>query len=251
MTCIADTTDDIRLAALLEAEKKAEALFDAIEAGGLIAVGRSEREIERDIFALAERDFGVKTHWHKRIVRAGLNTVSIFDENPPIRQVEADDMVFLDLGPVFEEWEADVGRTYVIGQDPQKHKLRADLEIVFDALCRHFHENEDTTGTELYAEALRQAAKAGWWFGGKIAGHLVGEFPHARIPGNKDHYRVNPANFTRMRDPDADGRRKHWIIEVHLVDLERRFGGFYERLLAPADQLFGAESWRQAGSRQR
>ena len=228
------THDDTRLAALQAAEDQANALFDAIERDGLIAAGRSEREIERDIFALAEREFGVTTHWHKRIVRAGPNTVSIFDENPPVREIEADDMVFLDLGPVFEEWEADVGRTYVIGDDPLKHKLRGDLETVFDALCRHFHENPDVTGAGLYAEALREAAKAGWWFGGKIAGHLVGEFPHARIPGNKDHYRISPANPIRMHDPDDAGRRKNWIIEVHLVDLERRFGGFHERLAMTA-----------------
>jgi len=218
------------LDALLAAEKKADSLFDAIEAGGLIAVGRSEREIERDIFALAEQEFGVQTHWHKRIVRAGPNTVSIFDENPPIRQIEADDIVFLDLGPVFEQWEADVGRTYVIGDDPQKHRLCADLEIVFDALCTHFAQHPDITGAALYDEAVRLAERAGWLFGGKIAGHLVGEFPHARIPGDKDHYRISPANPTRLRDPDGNGARKHWIIEVHLLDPERRFGGFYERL---------------------
>lgn len=226
--------EESRLSALLAAERKAEALFDAIEAKGLIAPGRSEREIEQDIYALAERDFGVQTHWHKRIVRAGPNTVSIFNENPPIRQVEEDDMVFLDLGPVFEEWEADVGRTYVIGDDPAKHKLRADLEIIFDGLCRHYEAHADITGAELYAEALRQAAKAGWWFGGQIAGHIVGEFPHARLPGDKDHYRISAANPTRMRDPDAAGQDKNWIIEVHLVDLERRYGGFYERLFVPA-----------------
>jgi hypothetical protein len=28
---------------------------------------------------------------------------------------------------------------------------------------------------------------------------------------------------------------KYWIIEVHLVDPARTFGGFYERLLQPAD----------------
>ena len=38
-----------------------------------------------------------------------------------------------------------------------------------------------------------------------------------------------------MRDPDALGQVKHWIIEVHLVDRARTFGGFYERLLQPAD----------------
>ena len=229
-----DMTDDMRLAALLAAERKAEALFDAIEADGLIAPGRSEREIERDIFALAEKDFGVKTHWHKRIVRAGANSVAIFSDNPPILTIEEDDIVFLDLGPVFEAWEADVGRTYVIGGDPAKHQLRDDLETIFDALCRHFHTRPDITGAALYDEAVRQAERAGWVFGGRIAGHLVGEFPHARIPGDKDHYRISPANPTRMHDPDAEGRRKNWIIEVHLVDPHRRFGGFYERLAGAA-----------------
>jgi Xaa-Pro dipeptidase len=65
--------------------------------------------------------------------------------------------------------------------------------------------------------------------------HIVGEFPHARIPGDKDHYRISPANTQRMRDPDAAGHIKCWIIEVHLVDLARTFGGFYERLLQPAE----------------
>ena len=225
-----EMTHDTRLDALLAAEKRALALFDAIEARGLIAVGRSEGEIERDIFALAEREFGVQTHWHKRIVRAGPNTISIFDENPPVRQIEADDIVFLDLGPVFEDWEADVGRTYVIGDDPAKHKLCADLETIFDALCEHLNTHPEITGAALYAEAVRLAEEAGWRFGGTIAGHLVGEFPHARIPGDKNHYRISPANPTRLRDPDGNGARKHWIIEVHLVDPWRRFGGFYERL---------------------
>ncbi len=228
-----DMTDDMRLAALLAAEKKAEALFHAIEVDGLIAPGRSERDIERDIFALAEKDFGVKTHWHKRIVRAGPNTVAIFSDNPPIRTIGEDDIVFLDLGPVFEEWEADVGRTYVVGNDPGKAKLCADLAIIFDSLCDHFFTHPDITGAALYDEAVRLAEAAGWLFGGQIAGHLVGEFPHARIPGDKDHYRISPANPTRMHDPDGDGRRKNWIIEVHLTDREKRFGGFYERLAVP------------------
>jgi hypothetical protein len=34
-----------------------------------------------------------------------------------------------------------------------------------------------------------------------------------------------------MRDPDANGCERHWILEIHLVDKARTFGGFYERLL--------------------
>lgn len=220
-----------RLAALIEAEAQAQRLFDAIEAGGLIAPGRSERMVEQDIYALAERDFGVTKHWHKRICRAGINTLTIAADNPPVREIAAEDTVFIDLGPVFDEWEADVGRTYVMGGDPEKHRLCADLPLVFDALERHFETHDDVTGAELFAEAERLAAERGWLWGGAIAGHLVGEFPHARIPGDKDLYRISPANPTRMRDPDAGGQRKYWILEVHLVDRMRSWGGFYERLL--------------------
>jgi Xaa-Pro dipeptidase len=34
-----------------------------------------------------------------------------------------------------------------------------------------------------------------------------------------------------MRRPDARGRSCHWILEIHLVDRERGFGGFHEELL--------------------
>lgn len=223
--------ESARLAALIEAEAQAQRLFDAIETGGLIAPGRSERMVEQDIYALAEREFGVTKHWHKRICRAGINTLTIAADNPPVREIAADDTVFIDLGPVFDQWEADVGRTYVMGGDPEKHRLRADLPLVFDALEQYFEAHDDVTGADLFAEAERLAAARGWLWGGAIAGHLVGEFPHARIPGDKDLYRISPANPARMRDPDAAGQRKYWILEVHLVDRTQSWGGFYERLL--------------------
>jgi len=223
---------DGRLTALRAAEGKAMAMFEAIERSGIIAPGRTEREIEQDIYALAESEFGVIKHWHKRIVRAGANTVCVFSDNPPILEVAEDDIVFLDLGPVFDAWEADVGRTYVVGDNPEKIRLCQDLSRIFDALERHFQETPDITGAELYAAAQAMAADAGWIFAGAIAGHTVDEFPHARIPGNKDHSRISPENPTRLRDPDGHGNPKHWILEVHLADQTRTFGGFYERLMA-------------------
>lgn len=231
--------EDARLAAVLVAEQKAEALFDAIEAEGLIAPGRTERMVEKGIYALAERSLGVTKHWHKRIVRAGINTLSVFADNPPVREIEAEDTVFVDLGPVFEEWEADVGRTYVLGDDPEKRRLCRDLERLFGELTRFYGDRPDITGAGLYAEACRRAEEAGWLFAGEIAGHLVGEFPHARIPGEKDLYRISPGNPSRMRDPDALGQRKHWILEVHLAKRDRSWGGFYERLLLPAEERPG------------
>ena len=122
------------------------------------------------------------------------------------------------LGPVFDEWEADVGRTYVMGDDPEKHRLCQDLPRIFDALKDYFDAHQDVTGAELYAHAQQCAEAAGWLFGGAIAGHIVGEFPHAHIPGDKDLYRISLANSERLRARDALGQTKFWILEVHLVD---------------------------------
>ena len=216
---------------LIVAEGRALALLDAIEELGLIAPGRSEREVEQDILHLAADRFGVEKHWHKRIVRAGLNTLATAGDNPPGRTIGADDMVFLDLGPVFEAWEADVGRSYAVGPDPLKHALARELPIQFEAVKAHALANPDITGAELYDFAVGSAEAAGWRFGGEIAGHLVGEFPHARWPGEKKLGHIRPENPTKMSEPDAFGRRRHWILEIHLVAPDGSFGGFYERLL--------------------
>ncbi len=216
---------------LVAAERKGLALLDAIEAAGIVAAGRSELEIERDIFAIASRDFGVTEHWHDRVVRAGVNTLCIAGESAPDRVVAEDDIVFLDLGPVFGNWEADVGRSYAVGADPAKRRLCADLLVVFDAVKARFAADPDITGAQLYAIAHEEAERRGWLFGGKIAGHLVGEFPFALAPGDKTTRRINAGNTKRMRDPDDNGLPRHWILEIHLVSPDRQFGGFYERLL--------------------
>ena len=228
------TPPDTDFAALLAAEGRACALLDAIERAGLIAAGQTELEVERGIFAIAARDFGVTEHWHDRIVRAGLNTLCIAGEAAPDRTIAEDDIVFLDIGPVFGAWEADVGRSYAIGGDPVKHALCADLPIVFDAVKARFDGDPDITGTTLYAAAHEEAERRGWLFGGNIAGHLVGEYPYARRPGDKALRRIAPGNTMPMRSPDAAGRPRHWILEIHLVAQDRSFGGFYERLLATA-----------------
>ncbi|WP_260928399.1 M24 family metallopeptidase [Novosphingobium sp. 9] len=222
---------DESFAQLVAAEARGLALLDAIEAAGIVAAGRSEMEVERDIYTIASRDFGVTEHWHDRVVRAGVNTLCVAGESAPDRVIETDDIVFLDLGPVFGDWEADVGRSYAVGHDPDKHRLCADLLVTFDVVKARFEADPNITGAQLYAIAHEEAEARGWLFGGKIAGHLVGEFPYARSPGDKDRRRISPANLWPMRDPDEQGRQRHWILEIHLASRDRTFGGFYERLL--------------------
>src|SRR5271154_6710986 len=135
---------------LLEAQSKAEQLFREVEARGLIRSGISENTLNADIYALAKEMYGITTYWHKRIVRAGKNTLLPYDDNPPDLMIGADDILFLDLGPVFEEWEADFGRTFVLGSDPLKRKLREDVAQAFADGKRYFNEHTDITSSELY-----------------------------------------------------------------------------------------------------
>ena len=227
-------TSDIeeqRVAHLRDAQEKAAALFDQIEARGLIRAGATERSLSDEIYALAEELFGVTKHWHKRIVRAGKNTLAPYSLNPPNLTIGADDIVFLDFGPVFEDWEADFGRTYVLGSDPLKLKLRNDVAAAFADGKAYFAERPDITAAELFRYATTLAGQYAWEFGGEIAGHLIGRFPHERITGDKISLYVHPQNGRPMRSLDERGRRRHWILEIHFVDRAREIGGFFEELV--------------------
>ena len=231
MSDLAPLAEDTRRAELEAAQTKALRLFDAIERDGLVRPGVTERQVQDQIGELAAREFGVEKHWHKRIVRSGPNSITIAGDNPPDRTIQADDIVYVDLGPVFEAWEADIGKSYVLGTDPQKQQLVADLPRIFELVQSYYHRDPGMTGAALYAFAQQAAEQAGWRFGGKIAGHIVSEFAHALIPGDKALNRISPLNPKPMTDPDGKGRARHWILEIHLVSPDGSFGGFYERLL--------------------
>ena len=216
---------------LLDAQEKAAQLFDEIERRVMIRPGVGERQLSGDIHDLAAEMFGVTRHWHRRIVRAGENTLQPFQERPPDRVVGDDDIVFLDLGPIFEEWEADFGRTFVLGDDPCKKAVRDALPRVWQAGRDYFDSHPDVTGAELFDFVVGVTHTEGFDFGGRIAGHLLGEFPHRKIAGTGVEWYIMPGSDKPMRRKDPSGRLCHWILEIHLVDRVRGFGGFYEQLL--------------------
>jgi Xaa-Pro aminopeptidase len=220
-----------RVSQLEAAQTRAIVLFDEIVSRGFIEAGQGEKAVSDRIRDLANEKFGKTRYWHKRIVRSGPHTMFPYAENPPDRIIEPDDIVFADFGPIFEEFESDLGRTYVLGDDPVKHKMAADLPAIFSAGKRYFAGRPGITGAELHAEVSRLAHEAGWTLGGWQAGHLVGEFPHEKIDGADLESYVAPGNTTPMRRHDKSGRVCHWILEVHLIDADRGFGGFHEQLL--------------------
>lgn len=223
--------EDERVRRLVDAQDKAVQLFDEIERRALVRPGVGEKQLSDEIRDLAADLLGVTAHWHRRIVRAGENTLEPFKANPPDRLIADDDIAFLDLGPIFEDWEADFGRTFVLGDDPHKLALRDALPRVWAAGRRHFDAHPDITGAELYDYVDRCARDEGFQFGSPIAGHLLGEFPHKKVVGEDAQWYVTPGSDQPMRRPDPQGRVCHWILEIHLHDPVRRIGGFYEQLL--------------------
>jgi Xaa-Pro aminopeptidase len=216
---------------LLRAQSQAKQLFRRIEEEELIQVGRSETEISEAIFALGDSEFGVDKHWHRRIVRAGVNTRLPYREQPPERRVEADDIVSLDLGPVFGEYEADFGKTYVLGNQPEKLRLRDDLELIFHQCRAYYRERPELSGAELYTQVLAACAARGYGYGNSHAGHLVGPFAMARAERDAARNRIRSDNAWPMNEPDAFGKPRCWVLEIHLLDPTGAFGGFYEDLL--------------------
>ena len=94
--------------------------------------------------------FGVKQYWHKRIVRSGINTLCPYSENPNNLVIQKDDILFLDFGPIFDGWEADLGRTYVLGKDPIKLKLLNDVEECWHIAYDYFNTKNNITASKLY-----------------------------------------------------------------------------------------------------
>jgi len=216
---------------LLAAQAAAAELFATVGAEGVIRPGVTEREASEEIAALAAERLGVRRHWHKRIVRSGPNTLMTYREDPPDRVIGDDDIVFGDFGPIFEGWEADFGRTWVLGSDPTKLRLRDDLAAVFTAGRKHFLREPHITGEELYRLVVAEAASRGWRFGNHHCGHLVGQYPHEDFAGGRPESHLMLGSSEPVRRPDPSGLPAHWILEVHLVDPDERIGGFFEELL--------------------
>ena len=222
---------DERHRQLRAAEIKAQQLFAEVENRKLVRPGISENALNTEVYRLAFELFGVKKHWHKRIVRAGANTLYPYRENPPNRMLEVDDIVFFDFGPVFEEWEADLGRTYVLGNDPAKVRIRQDVERAWYFAKTHFASTPAITGAGLHQYIMELTRSWGWEYPQQHCGHLIGNFPHEKLHGEDRENYIHPDNQTQMRDPDRHGNPRVWILEIHFVDRPRQIGGFFEQLL--------------------
>jgi Xaa-Pro dipeptidase len=223
------------IAELIAAETRARELFAECIRRNLVVAGKTERELSNDVFALAAEMFGVKKYWHKRIVRAGPNTMLVYAANPPDHTLTSDDILYFDFGPIFDGWEADLGLTLVLGNDPHKHRLAADVASAWDAAVAHFRASPALTASELYAYCGELARRGGWELGHIHCGHLVGKFPHEDVEGDGDTEHLRADNHLPLRRLGGGGTPVQWILEIHFIDRAAGIGGFQEALLLESD----------------
>ena len=217
---------------LQRAEKVSAQLFEAIEKNNLIVPGKSEKQLNEEVERLALEKFGIQKHWHKKIVRSGKNTMSIYGDNPPDRILEKDDIVFVDYGIITEGWESDYARTYVLGNDPKKIKIKKDVEKAWYETQAWYQKQTKLKASDFFNYVVNKAKEYGYTYGGEIAGHIVGEYPHEQPTDPKSFdLDVHPSNHNDMFLRDANGNERHWILEMHFVDKDNNIAAYMEQLL--------------------
>ena len=217
---------------LVNAQNISIQFFKAIEENNLIIAEKSEEQLNSEVCDLALKKFGIEKHWHKKIVRSGKNTLAIYPDNPPNRIIEKDDILFIDMGPIVNGYEADIGRTYVLGNDARKLKLKRDVEVAWYEIKEWVQQHTALKASELFQYVVEKAKEYGWEFGGEIAGHIVGKYPHEQPTDPKSmELDIHPENHNDIFLPEANGDQRHWILELQFVDKKNEIGGYFEQLL--------------------
>lgn len=231
LSTIADKNENAKMK-LAHAENISVQLFDAIEKNNLIVPGKSEKQLNEEVSQLALEKFGIEKHWHKKIVRAGRNTQVTYSDNPPNIVMQSDDIIVVDYGIIVDGWEADYARTYVLGKDPKKLKLKSDVEQAWYETQAWYRKQTKLKASDFFKYIVDKAEEYGYSYGGVIAGHIVGEYPHEQPADPKSFdLDVHPDNHNDMFLRDANGNERHWILEMHFVDKKNNIAAYMEQLL--------------------
>ena len=136
----------------------------------------------------------------------------------PDRVLAANDIFYIDIGPVFEKWEGDGGDTFVLGDDPDMHAAKRDVRKVFDLVQAKWRD-AGLAGRALYDFASDTAQSLGWQLYLEIAGHRLADFPHKAFHSGT------------LREFEHAPLSDLWVLEIQIRHPRRPFGAFYEDLL--------------------
>lgn len=187
------------------------------EVTAILKPGITEGQARMEAVRIFARN-GVEKSWHKPYIYFGTNTVLTFKDKPrEERTLQDEDIAYIDLGPIVDDVEGDIGHTVVFGDNPLFHELKTQCESIFNQGYRYWREHH-ATGVELYEYIHKLTRQAGYVFHLEPAGHLIGSFPHK---GWKEGLNTYPY-------PVEPGI---WILEVQIRHPEQLYGAFYEAVL--------------------
>lgn len=209
-------------ATLLEARRRTIAAVRNL--AHRVGPGMTEAE-GLELARAAMREQGFESDWVAPYLRFGANTLKKYAEpSDPNVTLAADDVWFVDVGPLWLGHECDYAETFVVGRDPERLRLVRDVREVFERTARHWREARPT-GAELYRFAKAAAESLGWQLDLEMAGHRLGVHPHAPL---HDGTLAN-AEFT----PSAG----LWMLEVQLRHPDKPYSAFFEDLLLEIDDV--------------
>ena len=206
------------MTALLEARRRS---IEAVNAAAAmlrpgITTGEAIAMIDRQLQAM-----GSAYNWHPTYVRFGADSVNTWHQpSQRERRLRADDIVVIDVGPVWDGYEGDYGDTFVLGDDADHRRCAQAARAVFDAARQAWLGG--MSGKALYAYAETLAHAHGCELVADVPGHRVSEFPHALY----GKHRLADVEFV----PD-DGI---WVLEIQVRDRARPIGAFFEDVLVRA-----------------
>lgn len=162
--------------------------------------------------------FGIKRNWHNPHIFFGTNTILTFkDRAPEENTLQVEDIAYIDIGPIIDDIEGDVGKTLVFGNNKLFKELKLQSECIFENAVNYWRKN-NPTGIELYQHINNLTEDAGFVFNLNPAGHLIGAFPHT---GWKEGLSTYPFKV----EPG------YWILEIQIRHPEMSYGAFNEAVL--------------------
>lgn len=186
--------------------------------------GMTEEEA-KEIARTTLSELEMRRGWHHIIVRCGANTTKDFMErSEPGVVLGDDDIFFVDIGPIYGDFEGDAGDTFVFGDNPLHHKAKADARAIWE-MVREKWFSDRLTGVDLYDFAVRTTEDLGWKLNMDLSGHRLSDYPHSV------HY---DGPLAEVGFPPAANL---WVLEIAIAHPDGSFGAFYEDLLLE-DQSF-------------
>ena len=222
----------------LDARRFAKELGDEI--AGRIEVGMTERDVEKlagEVFRAHE----VKQHWHMPVIGVGSGTAKLRSNfalgmgfiTGYFRKVKEDDLVLIDIAPVYNDYPADYTTMHITGKNPELEQFISFARdvayeiagnITFDKLARDVF-NE---GSEL----IRSRQKYKLAFPPFISmGHRLLKIPQKwqKLPEAGLMYLLLGMRGSFIKQNNNKLMDGLWIIEPYL--LNNNFGAKFEVLI--------------------